>query len=71
MATTKMTEAEKTIIIAVFAGLILVAGWTAYASILGFNGRIELTTTANFILASLSVLATATMAFGAVVIRKN
>lgn len=71
MASTKMAEAEKTIIIAVFAGLIIVAGWTGYASILGFNGRIELTNTANYTLAILSALAVATMTFGTVVIRKK
>jgi hypothetical protein len=70
-AQTKMTETEKTIMITVFAGLILVSGWTGIASFLGFNGTVELTNTVSTILAVISAGMVAMMVAGVVVIRKN
>jgi hypothetical protein len=40
MAKSTLTENEKTVMITIFAGLLIVAGWTGYASILGFTGFI-------------------------------
>jgi hypothetical protein len=56
--------------IAVFAGLVLVAVWTGLAAILGFNRTVVLTTTVSTILASMSALAILTMVVGTVIIRK-
>lgn len=70
MAKNTLTHDEKTVMIAIFAGALLVAGWTGYAAILGFNGTVVLTATVSTILASISGLMVALMVGMAVLIRK-
>lgn len=71
MAQSQVTESAKTVLIAVYMGLILVAGWTGYASYLGFEGRLELTNLAHVTLSSLSIGAIGFMVFGAFYLRKQ
>lgn len=70
MAKSTLTHDEKTVMIAIFAAALLVAGWAGYAAILGFNGMVVLTATVSTILASISGMMIALMATMAVVIRK-
>lgn len=70
MAKNTFTHDEKTVLIAVFAGALLVGGWAGYAAILGFNGTVVLTATASTILASISGLMVVLMAAMTVAIRK-
>jgi uncharacterized membrane protein YedE/YeeE len=70
MAKNTMTRDEKTVLIAVFAGALLVAVWSGYAAICGFSGWVVLTPTVSTILATISGLMVALMATMVVVIRK-
>jgi hypothetical protein len=69
-AQTKMTESEKTLMVTVLAGLVLVAGWTVTSLVMAFNGSIEMTNVASVTLATIATASTATFAFGVNMVRK-
>jgi uncharacterized membrane protein YedE/YeeE len=70
MAKNILTRDEKTVLIAIFAGALLVGVWSGYAAICGFTGWVILAPTVSTILASISGLMVALMVGMVVVIRK-
>jgi sterol desaturase/sphingolipid hydroxylase (fatty acid hydroxylase superfamily) len=58
MAQNAITENEKTILIAIVAGLVLVAGWAGIGAVAGFSGVVDLTATTSTILAVIAAINT-------------
>jgi hypothetical protein len=50
MAKTAITANEKTVLIAIIAGLVLVAGWAGVGAICGFTGTVNLPATTSIVL---------------------